>query len=255
MRFDWETQRWPGVLQRIGICYGIAGLIVLSTGVRLQAVLFAAILAGYWAILTFVAPPGGVAGDLSKKGNLAGWIDRSFLPGKIYQAYYGDGDNEGILSTLPAVATTLLGVLAGHWLRSGFGAAIKTLGLALAGSACLAGGYYWAATFPIIKNLWTSSFVLFAGGWSLLLLALFYGVIDGLKWRTWSFFFVVIGANAILIYIAPTFIDFEKAADVLFGGVAKYSGSFKPVLEAAAVLAVKWVLLLWLYRNKLFLRV
>src|SRR5205085_5997478 len=146
--------------------------------VRGQAVLTAALLLGYWALLAFVPAPGSAAGDYSLRGNLAGYVDSRYLPGKIPEKYYGYGDNEGLLSTIPAVATALLGALAGHWLRSGRPGARKALGLAVAGGVCLLLGWAWGTRFPIIKNLWTSSFALFAGGWSLLLLALFYGVID-----------------------------------------------------------------------------
>jgi predicted acyltransferase len=120
---------------------------------------------------------------------------------------------------------------------------------------CLAIGYGWSYSFPIIKNLWTSSFVLFAGGWSLLLLAFFYGVIDVLGFRWWAFFFIVIGSNAILAYMAEKFVDFHYTANFLFGGAAKHAGSFGPVILTSGVLLLKWLLLLYLYRKKLFLRV
>ncbi|HEV3258836.1 MAG TPA: DUF5009 domain-containing protein [Gemmataceae bacterium] len=255
LQLDFANLRIAGVLQRIALCYGIAAVIVLNTGVRGQALTAAALLLGYWALLATVAAPGSSAGNFSKEGNLPGYVDRHWLPGKIYQAYYGFGDNEGILSTIPAVATALLGALAGHLLRSGLPAWRKVVMLASAGAVSLAAGTAWGQVFPVIKNLWTSSFVLVAGGWSLLLLALFYGVIDGLRLRAWAFFFVVIGANAITIYLLPHFIDFEKAAQFFFGGVVKHSGSFGTVLAAISVVAVEWLLLLYLYRQRIFLRV
>jgi predicted acyltransferase len=255
LQLDFQALRIAGVLQRIAICYGLAALIVMHVGWRGQVVSLAAILLGYWALLAFVAAPGGQAGDYSKAGNLAGYVDRHYLPGKIYQEYYGDGDNEGLLSTIPAVGTALLGALAGQWLRSAQSAARKLLGLLFAGVACLVVGYYWDQTFPIIKNLWTSSFVLFAGGWSLLLLAMFYGVIDVLGIRRWAFFFIVIGSNAIVIYLAKEVVNIEFTADFLFGGLVSRSGSFEPVAQALSVLAVEWLLLWFLFRNRLFLRV
>ena len=172
------------------------------------------LLLGYWALLAFVPAPGSAAGDYSLRGNLAGYVDSHYLPGKILEPYYGYGDNEGLLSTIPAVATALLGVLAGPLAAFGPARARKALGLAAAGAVCLLLGWAWGPWFPIIKNLWTSSFVLFAGGWSLLLLALFYGVIDVLGFRAWAFFFVVIGANAITIYLLPQVIDFEKVGQL-----------------------------------------
>src|SRR5262249_12421290 len=147
--------------------------------------------------MTKIPVPGTEEGHFTVMGNLSGYIDRTYQPGKIW--HDKQYDNERLLSTLPAVGTALIAALAGHWLRSGYGALVKTIGLAVAGAACVAAGLYWGEyapaeyQFPIIKNLWTSSYVLYAGGWSLLLLALFYGVIDGLGWRWWAFFFVVIG--------------------------------------------------------------
>ncbi len=251
---------WPfrvaGVLQRIAICYGIAAVIALHTDPRGQLLTLAAILLGYWAILAWVPnPETGVAGDLSAAGNLAGYLDRTYLPGRIMKEYYGYGDNEGLLSTLPAVGTALLGVLAGRWLRSPAGPAVKTLGLAAAGAVCLGLGEVWSLKFPIIKNLWTSSFVLVAGGWSLLLLALFYGVIDGLKWQAWAFPLMVIGVNAITIYVVPRFLDFKHFSQFFLGGVSRHSGALGPAVLEAGVLIAEWLFLYWLYRQRLFLRV
>ncbi len=255
LQFDFANLRMAGVLQRIALCYGCAALIVMHTGVRGQALATAAILLGYWALLALVPAPGSSAGDYTITGNLPGYLDRHYLPGKILPQYYGYGDNEGILSTLPAVATALLGALAGHWLRSVRSATLKLLGLILAGFASLLLGNVWGMAFPIIKNIWTSSYVLVAGGWSLLLLALFYGVIDVLGWRRWAFFFTVIGANAITIYVVPRFIDFPKIARFFLGGVIDHSGAFAPVALALSILAVKWLFLLYLYRKRMFLRV
>jgi predicted acyltransferase len=260
LQFDWANLRVAGVLQRIALCYGIAALIARNLSTRGLVVTLAAILLGYWALLANVAAPGRSPGDYSIEGNLAGWVDRHYLPGKIMKPYYGFGDNEGLLSTIPAVGTTLLGVLAGRWLRSGRGPWEKVAGLGVAGAMSLAVGTAWGLRFPIIKNLWTSSFVLVAGGWSLLLLALFYAVIDVLRFRRWAFFFVVIGANAITIYVVPRFLDFGHAADFFLGGTYRLAGQwissdFREVLVVSGALALKWLFLLYLYRNRIFLRV
>jgi predicted acyltransferase len=257
LQFHFDTQRYPGVLQRIAVCYGIAALIYLFTTVRTQAIVFVAILLGYWALLALVpAPESKKAGDYTKETNLSGYLDRQYLPGKIYDSYYGRGDNEGLLSTIPAVATALLGVLAGHWLLSSRGGWIKALGLVLAGLACLGLGTLWGQVFPIIKILWTSSYVLIAGGWSLLLLALFYTMIDVIKFRAWAFFFVVIGVNAITIYVASRIIPFNQIGRFFFGGVARIAGEpYRPLILAIATVAFEWLFLLYLYRNKTFLRV
>jgi predicted acyltransferase len=255
LQLDWGNLRVAGVLQRIAVCYCCAALIALHTGPRGQALLVAALLLGYWALLALVPAPGGTPGDYSAEGNLAGYLDRHYLPGKILTKYYGFGDNEGLLSTIPAVATALLGALAAAWLRSGRPAAARLLGLALAGGGCLLAGAAWGAVFPVIKNLWTSSFVLVAAGWSLLLLAGFHGVIDVLGFRRWAFFFTVIGANAITIYVVPRFLDFPKVARFFLGGLIRHSGSFAPVVLAAGILTAEWLFLLYLYRRRLFLRV
>ncbi len=253
MKFDFESLRIAGVLQRIAICYLCTALVTLNTGVRGQVLTAAGLLLGYWALLALVPAPGFKAGDFTQAGNLAGYVDRHLLPGRF--CCYPEGDNEGILSTFPAVATTLLGVLAGHWLRSPRNEWLKSLGLTLAGVACLGGGLAWSRVFPIIKILWTSSYVLFAAGWSLLLLALFYTVVDVLKFRRWAYFWVVIGANAITIYFGSRVVDFEKIARFFLGGTIEHAGTLGPIIAAVGTVGCEWVVLWMLYRNKVFLRV
>ena len=253
--FDWPNLRVAGVLQRIALCYAVAAVITLKTSWRGQLAFIVAILAGYWLLLANVAPPGGVAGDYSPAGNLAGWVDRHYLPGKIFPAYYGFGDNEGLLSTLPAVATALLGALAGQVLRSRLAPGRKVATLVVAGALGVCGGLAWGQSFPIIKNLWTSSFVLLAGGYSALLLAAFYLVIDVLGYRRWSYFFVVIGANAITIYWLRRFVGFGAIAGYFLGGTIRVSGSYGPLVAACGTLAAEWAMLLVLYRKRIYLRV
>jgi predicted acyltransferase len=256
LQFNLAEFRWPGVLQRIGICYLLAALIVLHFGVRTQALLVAAILAGYWALLRFVPAPGHAPFELTKEGNLAGYLDRLLIPGKLY---YGYGDNEGLLSTIPALCNTLLGGLAGHWLMTARAPALKALGLFVAAAVCLAAGYAWSLSFPLNKILWTSSFVLVTGGWSLALLGLFYLLIDVAGWRRWAFFFIVIGMNPITIYVMQQFVDFEKISRFFLGGVMQLVAGYDPAAEKVVllvgILAAKWLVLLYLYRNRTFLRV
>ena len=252
LRFDWPETRWPGVLQRIGLCYLFAALIVIHTKWRTQAILVAVVLLAYWAVTMLVPVPGYGAGDLSMQGCLSSWIDQHLIPGTLY---YGYGDNEGVISTFPAICTALLGALAGQWLRSNRSGPRKAAGLALAGVACVIVGYVWGFAFPIIKILWTSSYVLFAGGWSLLLLALFYWVIDVQGYRRWSFFFVVIGTNAITIYFLDSFVDFRRIAEFFFGGLAHRSSQFEPLILPLGTFLVAWLLLWFLYRRKIFFKV
>jgi predicted acyltransferase len=252
--FQWSEMRWMGVLQRIGICYGIASVLFLKLSPRVLAIVLLAILLGYWGILAWVPVPGGTAGDWSPEGNLAGYLDRTLLPGKIYKEYYGFGDNEGILSTMPAVATAILGIFAGVWLKSPRNPWLQVLGLAASGAILLGVGIAWGQIFPIIKNLWTSSFVLVAGGWSLILLSVFYLLIDVLRWRWWAWFWIVIGSNAITIYMLQDIVPFETIAEYFLKGTAQLIGDWGPMLLAAGALALKWLLLLALYRQKIFLR-
>ncbi len=253
LQFDFAEMRWPGVLQRIAICYLFAALAVLHLRVRGQAILAAGLLLGYWALLAFVPAPGFRAYDLSMEGNLVGYVDRLLIPGKF--CCYPYGDNEGLLSHIPAVATTLLGALAGAWLTSARPARERVGGLALAGVASLAIGYAWWPLFPVIKNLWTSSYVMVAAGWSLLLVALFHYVIDVQGARRWAFPFVVIGMNAITIYVAQGFINFDEISKFFLGGVGMLAGAAGPVVLALGAIAARWVFLHYLYRNGTFLRV
>lgn len=250
--FDFSDFRYAGVLQRIALCYFFAGTIVLYAGIRWQALIAAAILLAYWGLMTLVPVPGIGAGVLTPEGNLAGYIDRLLLPGSF--CCYDFGDNEGILSTLPAISTTLLGVLSSHWLRTVRSQNSKVLGLAAAGVVSLVAALAWNPFFPINKLMWTSSYVLFAGGWSLLLLALFYWVIDVQGYRRWAFFFVVIGMNAITLYVGQRLFDFETISDIFIHGFVDYLGSFKPVFESFCELMVKWLFLYFLFRQKIFLK-
>lgn len=252
LAFEFEEMRWLGVLQRIGLGYFFAATIVLLLPVRGQAIAFGSILLVYWGLMALVPVPGVGAGVLTPEGNLAGYIDRQFLPGRF--CCYTHGDNEGILSTLPAVASALLGVLAGHWLRSSRDELRKGVGLLLAGVAALAVALAWNPFFPINKLIWTSSYVLFAGGWSLILLGIFYLVIDVWGWRGWAFPFVVIGMNAITVYFGQRLIDFHYTSEFLLGGLASMLGSFEAVLIAFGVLFLKWLCLYFLYRKGIFLK-
>jgi predicted acyltransferase len=260
--FDWSQSRFPGVLQRIGLCYFFAALVVMNCRPTVQMGIAAALLAGYHALLAFV-PGGGPAGDYSPEGNLAGWIDRAAFDGT--RTYYGGenefsglGDNEGVLSTLPAIATTLIGALAGALLRSGVSPFLKTAILFVSGAAAVQGGWLWEQMLglPVNKMLWSSSFVLVAAGWSAILLGGFYFVIDVCGLKAWAFFFVVIGANAITIYLLQRIVDFERSAAFLFGGLAKLVGQGDaPLILAAGSLGLQWLVLWFFYRHRVFLRV
>lgn len=255
LQFDWPNMRYAGVLQRIGICYGLGAVLYVLFSWRWRALLCVLSLVGYWLVLLLIAAPGGMAGDLSPEGNLAGYLDRNFLPGHILAEYYGFGDNEGLLSTWPAVVTVLLGVFAGEVLQSRRDSQQKVLYLLVAAGLCGLSGWLWSFSFPVIKNLWTSSFVLVAAGWSLLLLVVFYGLIDALKWKWLGFAWKVIGVNAITIYLLQEIIDFRKISSFFLGGLGRFSGIWEETVLLTGVLLVQWGLLYLMYRYRIFLRV
>ena len=253
LRFDWEQMNWTSVLGRIGICYLFAALMVIHTTWRTQAAVVALALVLYWAAMTLIPVPGYGAGLFSQEGTLVTYIDNLLLPaGQAYR--YKDGSGV-IIPTLPAVCTVLLGVLAGHWIGSNRSPARKTAGLALAGVVCVIIGWVWGLSFPINKKLWTSSFVLYSTGWSLLLFTLFYWVIDVKGCNKWAFLFIVIGMNPIAIYFAQSFINFGGIANYFVEGIAGYTGSFKPSFSKLSTLAAKWLFLWFLYRHKIFFKV
>ena len=195
--------RIPGVLQRIGVCYFAATILFLYTRPRTRVVVVAALLIGYWILMRIVPVPGfGVPGRdipfLHPDANLAAYLDRKLLT----TLWDKTRDPEGLLSTLPAIATALLGVFTGEWLRSQRSEQIRLLGMFLSGVVGLILGQTWAIWFPINKKLWTSSYVLFTAGFALVCLAFCYWATDMKRWRgAWTKPFLVFGRNAITAYI------------------------------------------------------
>jgi len=251
LRFDWDQTRWSTVLGRIGICYFFAALLVMHTGWRTQAMVGAAILLLFWAALAFIPVPGHGPGVWTPEGCLTTYLDQVLIPGKLGLGLY---DRQGVLSTFTAFATTLLGMLTGHWLRTRHSPRRKIVGLVVAGLVGLVVGYIWGRFFFLSRNIWTSSFVIYAGGWSLLLLALFYWIIDVKGYRMWAVFLVVIGVNSITIWVGQRCIDFSYTAGFLFNGLLQYAGAVKPVLAAFSVLALKWLFLYFLHRHRVYLK-
>jgi predicted acyltransferase len=240
------------VLQRIGLCYLFAGLAFCFLKTRGQVILCVALLAGYWALMTWVPVPGVGAGHFAEGENLANYLDQQYLP---LRKWDGDHDPEGLLSTLPAIATCLLGVFAGSLLKSGWADWKKTLGLVAGGLTLLALGWLWNGQFPVIKKIWTSSYVLVAGGYSCLLLAAFYQVVDVWKIQTWAQPFIWIGMNPITIYMAFELIDFKKIALLFVGGdVQEFLGRYGPLAVALVVMALVFGSCHFLYRRRIFLR-
>jgi predicted acyltransferase len=248
-----ENVRLLGVLQRIALCYFFGAILFCTFRLRGLIVACVTLLVGYWAMMTFIPVPGVGAGNFAEGSNLANWIDSQYLP---FRKYDGDHDPEGLLSTLPAIATCLLGVFAGLLLRNDtVSGREKVKWLAIGGVAALALGYLWGFQFPIIKKIWTSSYVLVAGGWSLLLLALFYQVVEVWRVTKWTQPFVWIGTNPITIYLAAAWFPFRDLANRVAGGPVKGSlGTWGEVLITAVVLVLIVLLARFMYRRKIFLR-
>jgi len=199
--FDWDVTRIPGVLQRIAFCYLCASLLVVYSGVRGQAFTAALLLVGYWVLITWVPVPGYGAGDLQPDANLGAYIDRALMGGHLWHHHW---DPEGLLSSVPAVSTTLIGVLTGHWLRASGSGNRRLTGLLLGGTVGIGLGTVMDLWLPINKSLWTSSFVVFTGGAALISLGLCYWVVDVRGYRRWATPFVVFGTNAIAAYALST---------------------------------------------------
>jgi predicted acyltransferase len=255
----WSDVRWLGVLQRIALCYLFAALLFLNVGWRGLVAALVALLGGYWALMTFVPVPGIGAGSFAMDANLANWIDAHYLPGRLWDV---TRDPEGLLSTLPAIGTCLLGVFAGAVLKDERPTPQqKSLLLVGAGIVLVAAGYLWSLQFPIVKSIWTSSFVLVAGGYSAMLLGAMHQVVDVWGLNRWVTIFVWIGANSITLYFLNNVMSFEQFAKRFAGGdvsalldatVTPGTGRFVVQL-LGVVFAV--ALAGFFYRRKIFLRV
>ncbi len=227
-------------------------MIVMNTNIKNQAIIAGSLLILYWMLMTLVPVHGYGAGVITPEGNLAAYIDQKFLPGEFYRNMPFDED--GILGQISSISTALMGVLAGHWLRTPNSQTKKVFGLLTAGAAGVIVGLIWHLAFPITFRLWTSSYTIFAVGLSSILLGLFYWIIDVKGYRKWVFPFVVIGLNPITIYVVQRLFNFGIIANIFVHGFIDYLGPFKPVFWAFCVLTVKWLFLYFLYKKKIFLK-
>jgi predicted acyltransferase len=247
--------RFPSVLGRIGLAYMFANIIYLYTKQRGQIIWFGALLIGYWLLLLFNSAPGYPMGDLTMEGNFVSYIDRLIIPGKLY---LGIHDPEGLLATIPAISTALLGILIGTILKNTTAEKKKdtAVRLVIIGVVLIIVAQIWNLFFPFNKNLWTSSFALQCGGISTLLMACFYYIIDVLEYKKWAFFFKVIGMNSILIYMSGLFINWSYTTNALFGWLGQLVGEpYNALVIVFCYLIVQWLFLYVLYRNKIFLKV
>jgi len=264
--------RVMGVLQRIAVCFLLASAVYLYVPRRARPWVAIALLLGYWAAMTLVPVPGFGAGDLADKdGSLAAYLDRMVIGTNHLWAAAKTWDPEGLLSTLPAVATVLLGIFAGEWLRSSRPPAERATGLFFAGNALMAAGLVWNPAFPINKNLWTSSYVLFMGGMAMVGLAMCWWLVDVKGVRGWTRPFVVFGTNAIAaFFLSGVFARLLNLVKVPGGAAGSqpvkawiyanlFAGWLDP-LNASLAFALVFVALWWgvmeiFYRRKIFIRV
>jgi len=266
--FDFATIRIPGVLQRIAVVYLCASLIYLFTRMGGQIAAICGLLLGYWAVMTLVPVPGYGVGRLDVEGNLAAYVDRQLMPGHLWKPTW---DPEGVLSTFPAIATTLLGGLVGKWLTSTRRPEEKAKGLFIFGGIGLALGQIWHIWFPINKNLWTSSYVVFTAGFACVLLGMCYWGMDLKGVRRWATPFVVFGTNAIAAFALSSFV--AKMMGIwkvpVAGGIAisvkayifqKFFAPLASPVNASLLFALAYVLfwlgVMWLlYRRKIFIKI
>jgi predicted acyltransferase len=219
---------------------------------------FLVLLAGYWALLTFVAVPGQDSVSFEEGRNYTNWFDSQYLPFFKWKVAH---DPEGILSTFPAIATCLLGVFAGLLLKGERMSRGKKCGLLLvAGVALIFLGTFMGQYHPVIKNLWTSSFVLVAGGWSLVVLGVFYLVVDWVGFKGWAMPFVWIGMNPIMIYLLSSVVNFDEIAARVLGGPMKvWVDGMVPglgaLLIALAGMGIVLLLCRYLYKKEVFFRI
>jgi len=270
--FSLATLRIPGVLQRIAVCYLVASAITLTTGWRGKAGWIVALLTGYWLMVMLIPVPGYGAGVLEPTGSLAWSLDSTLLAGHTWSGAPVPGfDPEGIVSTIPAIATTLFGVLTGHLLRSSQSSEAKTAWMFIGGEALLAVGLVMNHWLPINKNLWTSSYAVFMAGWAMVVLATCYWFIDVKGYRRWAHPFVVYGMNAIVIFALSGIVakllylirwtGADGTSVTLKGFI--YDGFFTPVaspVNASLLFAIAFVLAgylvaEWMWRRGWFVRI
>jgi len=256
---DWHHLaefRYSSVLGKIGLAWGVAALFYMHLSRRGRLVACLAGLVGYAALLCVTAPdaPAG-ASSTSLQGCFVGWLDRHFTPGHLYC------DNlmepSGPFVSFFGYPTAMIGMFAGDLLRSDrFAPARKSLLLLLGGAVLLGVGYALSPVCPIVKKLWTPSFALVACGWGLLVFSFFHYAIDVLGWTRWTYFFRVIGANAIVAYLANRSVEFDPTVRLLLGGPSSLlPAAFSGVIFLAGRLALLWLILDFLYRRKVFFKV
>ena len=267
--FDLSTLRIPGVLQRIAIVYLITSILFLKLNYKAQVYIGAVLLIVYWLLMTLVPVPGVGYSNLEQTTNLAAWIDRTLFGGHLW-SQSKVWDPEGILSTLPAITTSIMGVITGLWLKTNKDKITKTVWLFVMGSICMTMGYVWNGWFPINKSIWTSSYVLYTGGLALLFLGFCYWFIDVRQTKWWTKPFLVYGSNPITVYFLSELVGKLLYMIIVPSGNEKFPlntflfnnfflSRMEPInasLLWAIVYVLIWLGLMWiLYAKKIFIKV
>lgn len=253
LHFDWDQIRYVSVLGRIGVAGFLATLILVNTNWKGVLYWLFGILIVYWAAVMFIPVPGYGAGDLSEEGNLVTYIHSYIVPGRLIDGIY---DENGYFTHIPATGLVLMGTLAGTLLRTSLEEMKKVGWLAGAGAIAIIIGVIWSYHFPINKHLWSSSFIMVTGGISLLFMSLFYLVIDVWGFQKWAFPFKIIGLNSIFIYMASGLIDWGYTSKYLLNGFIQMANEAgQTFIVMLGVLLLKWALLYFMYRKKIFVKV
>lgn len=257
LALDFDKIRWASVLARIGCAWYGAALLYLFVGsVRIRAAIAVGLLVGYWAVCFFLVAPDAVAGadSFSEVGCFTGYVDRILLPGRFAGKHL---DPEGLLSIFPSVSLAMSGMFAGELVRSGNVSGNRKALLLLGGALAFAAvTFTWQPWCPIVKKIWTPTFITASVAYSLALFALFYWVVDVLGFRRWTFPLRVIGMNAITVYLFYRIVPIQAVAKFFFGGIIKlFPDSCAGILTNLSILCVGWSILLFLYRKKTFLKV
>jgi len=253
-KLDFAQLRIFSVLGRIGFAWMFAALLFINFNQYVRAAISLCILFGYWFLCMIPAPDAALADPLSMEGCLAGYVDRSLFPGHLHLEKF---DPEGLLGVLPATVTAMLGMFTGELVRKdGITGNKKTLIMIASATIMLAVCLIWKNWLPINKSLWSSTFVLAAGSYSLYLFAAFYWIIDVKGWRKWCFPLKVIGMNSIIIYLIPKFINLSYTRDFFLGGIIdKFGSPLTEIISAFGFVAVFWLLAFFLYKKEIFLKV
>lgn len=245
-----EIKFYSNTLQAIAAGYLISSLFILNLSIIKQIITTAGLMLVYWAIMVFAPIPGLGSGHFAPEVNFALYIDKLLL-GK-----FQDGTTyTWIISSLNFGATTMLGVFTGYLLQSDKKPVTKLYYLIIAGVALVVSGEVWGLVLPSIKHIWTSSFVLFSGGICVLLLAFFYLLIDVLNFKKWSLFFIIIGSNAIAAYVSASLFNFTLVSVIFVGGLEKYVSAWYWFILATSGVAVLFLILRYMYKNKIFLKI